>query len=75
MKLHPKLLEFPYQVESAVLYDAVFLLQNALEVLNARNLDSENPVTIDPVPLSCEGAEKYSAGPNITSLMREVKPH
>lgn len=59
-------------VESAVLYDAVFLLQNALEVLNARNLDSENPVTIDPVPLSCEGAEKYSAGPNITSLMREL---
>ncbi|XP_043256506.1 glutamate receptor ionotropic, kainate 2-like [Colletes gigas] len=59
-------------VESAVLYDSVFLLFNALEALNARNKDSEEPVTIDPVPLSCENTEKYSAGPNITNLMREL---
>ncbi|XP_076667724.1 glutamate receptor ionotropic, kainate 2 isoform X2 [Andrena cerasifolii] len=59
-------------VESAVLYDSVFLLYNALEALNARNKDSEEPVTIDPVPLSCEGTEKYSAGPNITNMMREL---
>ncbi|CAK9800332.1 Glutamate receptor ionotropic, kainate 2 [Anthophora plagiata] len=59
-------------LESAVLYDAVFLVYNTLEALNARNKDSEEPVTIDPVPLSCEEAEKYSAGPNITNLMREL---
>ncbi|XP_076630847.1 glutamate receptor ionotropic, kainate 2 isoform X2 [Colletes latitarsis] len=59
-------------MESAVLYDSVFLLFNALEALNARNKDSEEPVTIDPVPLSCENTEKYSAGPNITNLMREL---
>ncbi|KOC67298.1 Glutamate receptor, ionotropic kainate 2 [Habropoda laboriosa] len=59
-------------VESAVLYDSVFLVYNALEALNARNKDSKEPVTIDPVPLSCEDAEKYSAGPNITNLMREL---
>ncbi|XP_076302243.1 glutamate receptor ionotropic, kainate 2-like, partial [Lasioglossum baleicum] len=59
-------------VESAVLYDSVFLLYNALEALNARNKDSNESVTIDPVPLSCENGEKYSAGPNITNLMREL---
>ncbi|XP_017753501.1 PREDICTED: glutamate receptor ionotropic, kainate 2-like isoform X2 [Eufriesea mexicana] len=59
-------------VESAVLYDAVFLVYNALEALNARNKDSNASVTIDPVPLSCENEEKYSAGPNITNLMREL---
>ncbi|XP_053977682.1 glutamate receptor ionotropic, kainate 2-like isoform X1 [Hylaeus volcanicus] len=59
-------------LESAVIYDSVFLLYNALEGLNARNSDNEDPVTIEPVPLSCAGTEKYSAGPNITSLMREV---
>lgn len=62
-------------MESAIIYDAVFLFYNALEALNARNKDCDEPVTIDPVPLSCEGTEKYSAGPNITNLMREVKPH
>lgn len=56
-----------------MLYDSVFLLYNALEALNARNKDSNESVTIDPVPLSCENGEKYSAGPNITNLMREVK--
>ncbi|XP_029035806.1 glutamate receptor ionotropic, kainate 2-like [Osmia bicornis bicornis] len=59
-------------VESAVLYDSVFLLYNALDALNARNQDNEDPVTIDPVPLSCEEAEKYTAGLNITSLLREL---
>lgn len=61
------------KMESAVLYDSVFLLYNAVDALNARNQDHEDPVTIDPVPLSCEETEKYAAGPNITSLMREVK--
>ncbi|XP_076751081.1 glutamate receptor ionotropic, kainate 2 [Xylocopa sonorina] len=59
-------------VESMVLYDAVFLLFETLEALNARNKDSEEPLTIDPVPLSCEGEEKYSAGPNITNLIIEL---
>ncbi|XP_017883266.1 glutamate receptor ionotropic, kainate 2-like [Ceratina calcarata] len=59
-------------VESAVLYDAVFLVYNALESLNARNKDSEEPVTIDPVSLSCAEAEKYTAGPNITNLIKEL---
>ncbi|KAG7201434.1 hypothetical protein KM043_004194 [Ampulex compressa] len=59
-------------VESAVLYDSVFLLYNAMEALNARNAYSQEPISIDPVPLSCEGTEKYAAGPNITSLMREI---
>ncbi|XP_076280538.1 glutamate receptor ionotropic, kainate 2 [Lasioglossum baleicum] len=59
-------------VESAVLYDAVFLFYNALETLNARNKDCEEPVTIDPVPLSCADTEKYNAGPNITNLIREL---
>ena len=56
------------KVESAVLYDAVFMVYNTLETLNARNIS----VPIDPVPLSCEGEEKYSAGPDIINLMREV---
>nr|XP_033338694.1 glutamate receptor ionotropic, kainate 2-like isoform X2 [Megalopta genalis]XP_033338703.1 glutamate receptor ionotropic, kainate 2-like isoform X2 [Megalopta genalis] len=59
-------------MESAVLYDSVFLFYNALETLNARNKDCEEPVTIDPVSLSCEDTEKYNAGPNITNLMREL---
>ncbi|XP_076230629.1 glutamate receptor ionotropic, kainate 2 isoform X2 [Nomia melanderi] len=62
-------------VESAVLYDSVFLFYNALEALNARNKDCEEPVTIDPVPLSCEDIAKYNAGPNITNLMRELSKH
>ena len=56
------------KVESAILYDAVFMVYNTLETLNARNMS----VAIDPVPLSCEGEEKYSAGPDIINLMREV---
>ncbi|CAL7945892.1 unnamed protein product [Xylocopa violacea] len=59
-------------IESMMLYDAVFLFFNALEALNARNTDNKEPVTIDPVPLSCEGEEKYSAGPNITNLIIEL---
>ncbi|KAK1127273.1 hypothetical protein K0M31_003817 [Melipona bicolor] len=55
-------------LESAILYDAVFMVYNTLETLNARNVS----VAIDPVPLSCEEDEKYSAGPNITNLMREL---
>lgn len=60
-------------MESTILYDSVFLVYNALETLNARNQDDTEGETIDPVPLSCEGEEKYSAGPNITNVIREVK--
>ncbi|XP_043794555.1 glutamate receptor ionotropic, kainate 2-like isoform X3 [Apis laboriosa] len=59
-------------VESAILYDSVFLVYNALETLNARNQDNTEGETIDPVPLSCEGEEKYNAGPNITNVIREL---
>lgn len=58
------------KVESAILYDAVFMFYNTLETLNARNMS----VDIDPLPLSCEGEKKYSAGLDIINLMREVKP-
>ncbi|XP_066583370.1 glutamate receptor ionotropic, kainate 2-like [Prorops nasuta] len=58
-------------VESAVLYDAVFFLHIVLEALNARNSAGEEQLLIDPVPLSCDGTEKYSAGLNITNLMRD----
>ncbi|XP_029168161.1 glutamate receptor ionotropic, kainate 2-like [Nylanderia fulva] len=59
-------------IESAVLYDAVFLLNKAMETLNTRNIDIEESITIDPVSLSCEETVKYQAGPNITSVMREL---
>ncbi|XP_071860840.1 glutamate receptor ionotropic, kainate 2 isoform X1 [Bombus fervidus] len=55
-------------VESAVLYDAVFMFYNTLETLNARNMS----VDIDPLPLSCEEEKKYSAGLDIINLMREL---
>ncbi|XP_014473269.1 PREDICTED: glutamate receptor ionotropic, kainate 2-like [Dinoponera quadriceps] len=62
-------------LNSAVLYDAVFLLDKALETLNARNLGNEEPVIIEPTPLSCfteNYTEKYQAGLNITSAIREL---
>ncbi|XP_018315808.1 glutamate receptor ionotropic, kainate 2-like [Mycetomoellerius zeteki] len=60
-------------LDSAVLYDAVFLLQKALETLNARNIDNEEYMSIDPIPLSCtNNTIKYQVGPNITSVMREL---
>lgn len=65
-------LSFYAQLESAVLYDAVFLLHKALETLNARNIGSKRPMLIDPTPLSCTTHATYKAGPNITSIMREV---
>ena len=58
------------QLDSAVLYDAVFLLYKALETLNARNYNEEY---IDPIPLFCNSTTKYQVGPNITSIMREVR--
>ncbi|XP_047363225.1 glutamate receptor ionotropic, kainate 2-like [Vespa velutina] len=58
--------------ESAVLYDAVFLLYNALKILYARNNDNDDSISIIPVPLSCDDEKKYEAGPNITSIIREV---
>ncbi|CAL1681831.1 unnamed protein product [Lasius platythorax] len=59
-------------IDSAILYDAVFLLHKAMETLNSRNIDNEESIMIDPVPLSCDENQKYQAGPNITSLMREL---
>ncbi|KAL6428824.1 hypothetical protein ACFW04_007993 [Cataglyphis niger] len=59
-------------IDSAILYEAVFLLNKAMETLNSRNTDNDEPIRIDPVPLSCEQNQKYQAGPNITSIMREL---
>ncbi|XP_011879931.1 PREDICTED: glutamate receptor ionotropic, kainate 2-like [Vollenhovia emeryi] len=60
-------------LDSAILYDAVFLLNKALEVLNTRNIGNEEYISIDPVPLSCTNtSRKYQAGRNITSVMREL---
>jgi len=47
------------------------LLNKALEILNARNID--NKEFIEPTPLFCNSTEKYQAGPNITCVMREVR--
>ncbi|KAK0162284.1 hypothetical protein PV327_008633 [Microctonus hyperodae] len=60
-------------VESALIFDAVFLLNDALEALQARNgFNGHRQLTIEPQPLSCSDTEKYEAGHNISSLMREV---
>ncbi|KYN07195.1 Glutamate receptor, ionotropic kainate 2, partial [Cyphomyrmex costatus] len=60
-------------LDSAILYDAVFLFHKALETLNARNIDNEEYMSIDPVPLFCTNStRKYQVGPNITSVMREL---
>ncbi|XP_011152744.1 glutamate receptor ionotropic, kainate 2 [Harpegnathos saltator] len=59
-------------LNSAVLYDAVFLLNKALETLNARNVDNDEPIVIEPMPLSCNDGKRYQAGQNITSAMREL---
>lgn len=57
------------QLESAVLYDAVFLLDKALEALNARNKEF---MPNDTVSLSCNDGRKHQAGLNIINVMREV---
>ncbi|EZA54693.1 glutamate receptor ionotropic, kainate 2 isoform X2 [Ooceraea biroi] len=59
-------------LDSAILYDAVFLFNKALETLNARSIDYEDPDFIYPLPISCNDGMKYQAGPNITSVMREL---
>ncbi|XP_018368900.1 PREDICTED: glutamate receptor ionotropic, kainate 2-like [Trachymyrmex cornetzi] len=60
-------------LDSAVLYDAVFLLHTALETLNTRNIENEVDMSIDPIPLSCTNStRKYQVGPNIISVMREI---
>ncbi|XP_012061140.1 PREDICTED: glutamate receptor ionotropic, kainate 2-like [Atta cephalotes] len=60
-------------LDSAVLYDAVFLLHTTLETLNARNIENEVDMSIDPIPLSCTNStRKYQVGSNITSVMREI---
>lgn len=61
---------FGSQINSAILYDAVFLVNTAMEVLNARII--EDDVLIDPLPLSCDESTKYHAGPNISSVIKEV---
>lgn len=64
------------QVESAFLFDSVFLFNDALEALYARNGNSgRRQLAIQPEPLSCSDTNRYhsyQAGHNITSLMREV---
>ncbi|XP_071571021.1 glutamate receptor ionotropic, kainate 2 isoform X3 [Temnothorax nylanderi] len=59
-------------LDSAILYDAVFLLNKALEVLYARNIDKEG--YIDPISLSCipNNTEKYKAGCDIIGIMKEI---
>ncbi|XP_012061138.1 PREDICTED: glutamate receptor ionotropic, kainate 2-like [Atta cephalotes] len=60
-------------LDSAILYDAVFLLHTALETLNARNIENEVDMSIDSIPLSCTNStRKYQVGSNITSIMREI---
>ncbi|XP_011170993.1 glutamate receptor ionotropic, kainate 2 [Solenopsis invicta] len=59
-------------LNSAVLYDAVFLLYKAIETLNARRINDKKSIFIDPVPLSCTNNKRYQAGLNITSIMREI---
>ncbi|XP_032663311.1 glutamate receptor ionotropic, kainate 2-like [Odontomachus brunneus] len=59
-------------LNSAVLYDAVFLLDKALETLYARNLDNKEFITIEPMSLSCNDGRRYQAGENITSAIREL---
>ncbi|CAG5093934.1 Similar to GRIK2: Glutamate receptor ionotropic, partial [Cotesia congregata] len=61
-------------VESAVLFDAVLLFGDALEVLQARLKINENfPLIIKPEPLSCDDPEVvYEAGYNLTKLMHEL---
>ncbi|XP_011064364.1 PREDICTED: glutamate receptor ionotropic, kainate 2-like [Acromyrmex echinatior] len=62
-------------LDSAVLYDAVFLLHTALKTLNTRNIENEVDIFIDPIPLSCTNTRKYQVGPNITNIMRENAPY
>ncbi|XP_043279377.1 glutamate receptor ionotropic, kainate 2-like [Venturia canescens] len=63
-------------VESCCLFDSVFILHQALEALNDRisngNGDEKSQIQIVPPRLTCSQPEKYSAGPNITNLMREI---
>ncbi|XP_018345205.1 PREDICTED: glutamate receptor ionotropic, kainate 2-like [Trachymyrmex septentrionalis] len=60
-------------LDSAVLYDAVFLLYEALETLNARNIENKVYMSIDPVRLSCiDKTTMYEAGPNIVSVMQKI---
>ncbi|CAD6205044.1 GSCOCG00003115001-RA-CDS [Cotesia congregata] len=60
--------------KSAVLFDAVLLFGDALEVLQARLKINENfPLIIKPEPLSCDDPEVvYEAGYNLTKLMHEL---
>ncbi|XP_015112728.1 glutamate receptor ionotropic, kainate 2 [Diachasma alloeum] len=61
-------------VESAVLFDGVFLLNEALEILKKRSEnDPDESVDIQPDSYTCSNPEKYPAGPSLVSLMREVR--
>ncbi|XP_039306223.1 glutamate receptor ionotropic, kainate 2 [Solenopsis invicta] len=61
-------------LNSAVLYDAVFLFYKAIETLNARSIDDKKSRFINPVQLSCStnDTRKYQAGRNIISIMQEI---
>jgi len=56
-----------------VLYDAVFLLHEALETLTARNIENKD-MSIDPIRFSCiNKTTLYAAGSNIVSVMQEAR--
>ncbi|XP_063986144.1 glutamate receptor ionotropic, kainate 2-like isoform X2 [Diachasmimorpha longicaudata] len=60
-------------VESAVLFDGVFLLNEALEVFKERNKnDEDETIDIQPGSYTCSTPEKYAAGLSLVSLMRRV---
>ncbi|XP_034944392.1 glutamate receptor ionotropic, kainate 2-like isoform X2 [Chelonus insularis] len=60
-------------VESAFLFDSIFLFNDALEALNARlKINGHQHLKIEPEPLSCSDTVKYEAGHNISALMKEI---
>ncbi|XP_012056216.1 PREDICTED: glutamate receptor ionotropic, kainate 2-like [Atta cephalotes] len=59
-------------LDSMILYDAVFLLHEALETLTARNIENKD-MSIDPIRFSCiNKTTLYAAGSNIISVMQEI---
>ncbi|XP_063995701.1 glutamate receptor ionotropic, kainate 2-like [Diachasmimorpha longicaudata] len=61
-------------VESAVLFDGVYLLNEALEVFKRRREnDEEDSADIGPDFYTCSNPDKYLAGPSLVALMRKVR--
>ncbi|XP_015124611.1 glutamate receptor ionotropic, kainate 2-like [Diachasma alloeum] len=60
-------------VESAVLFDGVFILNEALEVFKKQSKDDEDEsMDIQPGSYTCSNPEKYAAGLSIVSLIRGI---